>query len=238
MSDALPWSVVIPYCLYSMFIFYQQLHAKHFRGASQAFPSILVFTGFIGMTTGLMFLVYYGFKVVWWAPLALFGIGFAFQFISNMIEGVIGAFSLSILGFVGWPVCAFLMFTSVPDLNAHSHEKDTLTQFIATMESANRATGVINQGTPYSVMASDEANEMMRHYRAALAHADRVDVAVLNRKYPGWGDHFDHEFRSGIRLVITGHENIDATSSVAGQKLLNAWGDWFNQNVTAIRNLR
>ena len=122
--------------------------------------------------------------------------------------------------------------------SSRSAEREAVTAFIAAMESANRATGVINQGSPYSVMKSDDAKEMIRHYRAALAHADRVDAAILNRKYPGWGDHFDREFRSGIRLVIAGHENVDATSSVAGQKLLNAWGDWLNQNVTAIRNLR
>jgi len=115
MSDALPWSVVIPYCLYSMFIFYQQLHVKNFRGGSQSFRSILGFTGFIGMIVGLVFLVYYGITIVWWAPIALFVLGLAFQLISNIIEDVIGAFALSILGFIGWPICAFLMFTAIPD---------------------------------------------------------------------------------------------------------------------------
>ena len=122
--------------------------------------------------------------------------------------------------------------------SSRSAEREAVTAFIAAVESANRATAVVNRGSPYSVMKGDDAKEMMRHYRAALAHADRIDVAVLNRKYPGWGDHFDREFRSGIRLVVADQENVDATSSVAGQKLLDAWGNWFNQNVTAIRNLR
>jgi hypothetical protein len=238
MSDALPWAVVIPYCLYSMFIFYQQLHAKHFRGASQTFLSILVLTGFIGMITGLVFLVYYGFKVVWWAPFALFGLGLAFQFVSNMIEGLIGAFALSMIGFIGWPVCAFLMFTSIPDLGAISHVKDTVSQFVATMESANLASRVVNKGTAYSVMGEADAHEMMRHYRAALLHAEKVDTEFLNQKYDGWGTHFEKEFLAGLRLVVDGNDKADAVKSLAGQKLMDSWGNWFNENVDEIRRLK
>ncbi|MFH1957779.1 MAG: hypothetical protein ABIJ15_04815 [bacterium] len=238
MSDTLPWGVVIPYCFFSMFIFYQQLHAKHFRGASQGFLSFLVFTGFIGTSTGLVFLVYYGFKVVWWAPLALFGLGLAFQFISNTIENLIGAFALSLLGFIGWPVCAFLMFASVPDVTAQSHKKETVVAFTATMESANLASRVVNRGTAFSVMSQADADEMMRHYRAALAYAEKVDTDFLNEKYEGWGSHFEREFLAGLRLVVEGNDKADATISLAGQKLMDSWGDWFNQNVKEIRKLK
>ena len=238
MTDALPWAVVIPYCLYSMFIFYQQLHAKHFRGASQTFLSILVFTGFIGMITGLVFLVYYGFKVVWWAPFALFGLGLAFQFVSNVIEGLIGAFTLSMLGFICWPICAFLMFTAVPNLQALSHEKNTVSEFIAAMESANLASRVVNKGTVYSVMSETDADDMMRQYRTALLHAEEVDTDFLNQKYNGWGTHFEKEFLTGLRLVVEGNDKADVTKSLAGQKRMDSWGDWFNEHVDEIRKLK
>ncbi|MDO9464548.1 MAG: hypothetical protein Q7J67_04540 [bacterium] len=238
MIDALPWTVVIPYCFFSMFIFYQQLHTKRFRGASQVFLSFLILTGFIGMITGLVFLVYYGFKVVWWAPLALFGLGLVFQFISNMIEGLIGAFALSMLGFICWPVCAFLMFTSVPDVNTRYHEKETIADFVATIESANLASRVVNRGSAFSVMSESDVDELMRHYRVALAHAEEVDIDFLNQKYDGWGDHFENEFLAGLRLVVEGNGKADATISLAGQKLIDSWGDWFNQNMNEIRKLK
>ena len=66
------------------------------------------------MIVGLVFLVIYGFKVVWWAPFALFGLGFVFQIVSTFIEDLVGAVNLSLLGFIGWPVCAYLMITSIP----------------------------------------------------------------------------------------------------------------------------
>jgi membrane-bound ClpP family serine protease len=220
-----------------MFIFYQQLHAKHFRGASQGFLSFLIFTGFIGMATGLVFLVYYGIKVVWWAPLALFGLGLAFQLISNMIENLIGAFALSILGFVVWPVCAFLMFASVPDVHVKSQEMETVVAFTATMESANLASRFVNKGVAFSVMSQADTDDMMRHYRVALVHAEKVDTNFLNEKYDGWGTHFEKEFLSGLRLVVEGDEKVDATISRTGQKLMDSWGNWFNDNVKEIRKL-
>jgi len=238
MVDTLPWAVVIPYCFFSMFIFYQQLHAKHFRGASQGFLSFLVLTGLIGMIIGLIFLVYYGFKVVWWAPLALFGFGLAFQFISDVIESMIGEFALSMLGFICWPICAFLMFAAVPDVNARSQERETVAEFKATMESAILASRVVNRGVAFSVMSEADADELMRHYRASLAHAEKVDTDFLNQKYEGWGDHFEKEFLAGLRLVVEGHDKADAIISLAGQKLMDSWGEWFNQNVKKIRKLK
>ena len=67
MTNALPWGVVVPYCLFSMFVFYQELHARDFRGASYVFHMVLLTMGFLGFITGAIFLVYYGIKVVWWA---------------------------------------------------------------------------------------------------------------------------------------------------------------------------
>lgn len=114
-----------------------------------------------------------------------------------------------------------------------------MSEFIATMESANRASHAINRGTAYSIMNQADTDDMMRHYRAALVHAEKVDADLLNSKYPGWGDHFRTELRAGLRLVVDGYDKADATiSSLAGQKLMDSWGDWYNRNVKAIRKLR
>ncbi len=105
---------VLYFCLFGTFVFYQQLHLKHFRGASKIFEIILSIFAFAGMIVGLTFLIYYGFKVTWWAPFVIFAIGLLFMFIAAFIEKLIGKMTMSLLGFVVWPVCAYLMFTTIP----------------------------------------------------------------------------------------------------------------------------
>ncbi|TCP03282.1 hypothetical protein [Caldimonas thermodepolymerans] len=112
--ESLSWASIGFYCLFSIFVFYQQLHAKNFRGASQAFGLILSLSAFLGMLTGLSYLIYYGWSVVWWAPIVILVIGIASALIGFVIERVLGAFTLSMAGFIGWPVCAYLMFKYVP----------------------------------------------------------------------------------------------------------------------------
>ena len=114
MLEALPLSTAIFYCLFSTFVYYQQLHLKNFRGASKVFESVLSLFAFAGMITGLVFLIYYGWTVVWWAPVVLFIISLFFQLIANLIERITGPFFLSLTGFLAWPVCAYLMFNSLP----------------------------------------------------------------------------------------------------------------------------
>ncbi len=116
MFDVLPISIILLYCCFSTLVYYQQLHVKNFQGASQIFQLILSLFAFAGIITGFVFLIYYGIKVVWWAPIILFVIGILFQFIANFIEEAVGPFTLSFLGFAAWPLCAFFMFRLTPSL--------------------------------------------------------------------------------------------------------------------------
>ncbi|GKT07170.1 hypothetical protein [Desulforhabdus sp. TSK] len=113
-----------------------------------------------------------------------------------------------------------------------------LQEFIASIDSANQATRVVNKGPGYSIMSSEDADQMMKHYRQALAHAEKVDADFLEQKYKGWGQHFDREYRAGLRLVIRGNETADARISLSGQQLMDSWGTWFNANVEAIKRLK
>ncbi len=113
MSSLSPLSILF-YCIFSFFLFYQQLHLKNFRGSSQGASLLLGMFSFVGMLTGLAYLIYYGWGVVWWAPFVIFIIGFAFKFIVRPIERFTGILPLSIAGFLIWPVCAFFMFWFVP----------------------------------------------------------------------------------------------------------------------------
>ena len=99
-----------------MFVFYQQLHARDFRGASQSFGLVLSLFAFLGMLTGFAYLIYYGWVVVWWAPIPIFILGLLSSVVGFLIERVIGKLSISLLGFIAWPVCAFFMFRLVPNV--------------------------------------------------------------------------------------------------------------------------
>ncbi len=112
--EFLSWMSVLFYCLFSTFVYYQQLHVRDFQGASKVFELVLSLSAFTGMITGLAYLIYYGWTVVWWAPVVIFVIGILFTFIGIVIDQLLGKFTLSFLGFIGWPVCAYFMFHYVP----------------------------------------------------------------------------------------------------------------------------
>ena len=120
MTDALPWMVLGTYSLYSVFLFYQQLHLKNFQGANQTAKLAFATSYLGGMITGIVFLALYWTKFGWVAALTLFGVSFAFKILVVLFEVMLTArpsrnyFWLSAAGFVGWPVCAFLMFSSMP----------------------------------------------------------------------------------------------------------------------------
>ena len=112
--SVLSWPSIAFYCGFSTLIFYQQLHAKNFRGGSAAFGFALSISGLFGMLVGLAYLIYYGWSVVWWAPVVIFIVSLISFSIGLLVERVVGAFALSIAAFIGWPVCAYFMFKFIP----------------------------------------------------------------------------------------------------------------------------
>ena len=105
---------ILFYCLFSIFVFYQQLHIKNFKGASQSFALFLSISAFAGMLTGIAYLVYYGWTVTWWAPVVILITGLVAAMLGPVLERLVGAFALSLAGFVGWPVSAYFMFHYIP----------------------------------------------------------------------------------------------------------------------------
>ena len=102
------------YCRFGIFVFYQQLHVKNFQGASQSFALALNISAFAGMLTGFAYLVYYGWSVVWWAPIVIFLIGLIASLVGFLLERLVGSLALSLGGFIGWPVSAYFMFSYIP----------------------------------------------------------------------------------------------------------------------------
>jgi hypothetical protein len=112
--EVLSWSSIAFYCLLNIFVFYQQLHIKNFRGGSHPFALALNISAFAGMLAGLAYLVYYGWSVAWWAPFLIFIIGLLSSAFGFLLERIFGSWFLSMGGFIGWPVSAYLMFRFMP----------------------------------------------------------------------------------------------------------------------------
>ena len=112
--QTLSWPSIAFYCLFGIFVFYQQLHGKNFQGASQFFVLAVNLSAFAGMLTGIAYLIYYGWSVVWWAPIVIFAIGLFASMLGFLLERLIGSLALSLGGFIGWPVSAYFMFSYVP----------------------------------------------------------------------------------------------------------------------------
>lgn len=71
-------------------------------------------SAFVGLLTGFAYLIYYGWTVAWWAPVVIFIIGLAASMMGFLMERIVGAIVLSIGGLIGWPACAYFMFSYIP----------------------------------------------------------------------------------------------------------------------------
>ena len=115
MMEVISWPSVLFYCLFGIFVYYQQLHVRDFYGASQLAYLLLMLSALAGMITGLVYLIFYGWVVVWWAPIIIFLISLVFgTSMGVIIEALVGKHTLSLVGFLGWPLCAYFMFQSIP----------------------------------------------------------------------------------------------------------------------------
>jgi hypothetical protein len=109
------WPSIGLYCLMSVFVFYQQLHHKNFAGGSLGFSLALGMSAILGSLTGLFYLGYYGWNISWWAAVVVLALSVLTGFVSFAIERVSGAVAISLIGFVGWPICAYFMFKFLAD---------------------------------------------------------------------------------------------------------------------------
>lgn len=108
------WPSIGFYSLFSVFVYYQQLHSRDFNGASGALGFSLGLFGFAGMLTGFAYLGYYGWTVSWWGALLAFALGVAAILPGVLVERIVGKHTLSLAGFVVWPLAAYMMFSHLP----------------------------------------------------------------------------------------------------------------------------
>lgn len=114
----MPISLLVSYTLFSLFGFYQKLHIKNFKGASQGFLLALNLFVLVATIYGLGFLLYYGYTVSWVQAILLFVVSLLIQFVWFPIEAMLRIkelhIYLSLGGFIVLPVCAVFMWLSLP----------------------------------------------------------------------------------------------------------------------------
>ena len=114
MLDVIPLNVIIPFGCFALFLFYQSLYHSSGRVAPGTPELLLSISIFAGGICNVAFLIYLGLRTVWWAPLVLLLLFIPFLVIGVVVERIIGRLGWALLGFIGWPVCAYLMFSNVP----------------------------------------------------------------------------------------------------------------------------
>lgn len=108
------WPSIGLFCLFNVFVFYQQLQSKNYCGSNQAFGLALAASAFAGTVTGLIYIGYYGWNITWWAAAIVLVLGVISAGIAGLVaERLASPFVLSILGFIGWPFCAYFMFQTL-----------------------------------------------------------------------------------------------------------------------------
>ena len=112
--QTLSWPSIGFYCAFSIFMYYQVSHIEKVRSENQSCDFKLNVSIFAGAMTRWAYLLFYGLAVVWWAPVVIVVIGLAATISWAIVEDIASAADLRLGGFVGWPVCAFYMFSHVP----------------------------------------------------------------------------------------------------------------------------
>jgi len=103
--------LIITFSIYSFFVFYLQKWTTIFRGASLGFGFFINWFMIIATIYGLAFLVYYGYKVDWTAPLVLFGISLLIKGAMIVVESILFSripFIIQIIGTLGFIACPIL----------------------------------------------------------------------------------------------------------------------------------
>lgn len=106
------------FAFYSIFVYYQQLHARNYRGASEAFGLVLSLFALCATLAGLAFLIYFGWKLSWWGAAGLFVLGIVARVLWGLAQRLVpieeAATLTSLLGFLALPVCGVILWTLAP----------------------------------------------------------------------------------------------------------------------------
>jgi hypothetical protein len=105
------------YGIFSVFHFYQRLHANNFSGGWVAVGRLLSLSAFVWLIFGAAFLIYWGYKISWIEALCVYASGFVFTTVAVSIEKLLGMrdlmYFISISSLIALPLLAFGMLSAI-----------------------------------------------------------------------------------------------------------------------------
>ena len=83
----IPISLVVAFCIFYLFVHYQSIYLSKFKfkGASVKVEITVSIYRIFGFIFGLAFLIFLGFKTIWYAPIALLAIAIVIGFILDVV---------------------------------------------------------------------------------------------------------------------------------------------------------
>ena len=111
--EILPWPTIAFYSAFGVLVHYQRIHAQ--ACADSGWQKLLL-TGmaFAGMLIAFIYLVYFGWRTAWWAPAIPLAMSVLATIPAILLERLVGRPMLGQLSVLAWPVCAYLMFSTMP----------------------------------------------------------------------------------------------------------------------------
>ena len=111
--EVLPWPSIAYYSAFGVLAYYQRLHAQAY--ADHGWQKLLL-TGlaFAGMLTGFIYLVCFGWRTAWWMPAIPLAMSALATIPAILLERLVGRPALGQFAVLAWPVCAYLMFDTLP----------------------------------------------------------------------------------------------------------------------------
>ena len=126
-------------------------------------------------------------------------------------------------------LCTLIILGCSQGNQEQSKKEATIRHLSKSIEYDKKATAIINKGNAYSVMDTNDSEEMIKLLRKALEEAKQVDFGILNSEVPGWGAKFRDGYIEGLSLILKGHETANMQLTIEGQKKAADYKEWFNR---------
>lgn len=116
MMTELPWNIVTLYTLFGVFASQQKFCLRDLKDESPAFQLAIGYFAVATSIFGFGFLIYYGYKIAWWAPLILFGLVVIAMIPVDILEKFIPLKIWGLASFVAVPILGFLLIENFPEI--------------------------------------------------------------------------------------------------------------------------
>jgi hypothetical protein len=123
----------------------------------------------------------------------------------------------------------FVVLLTECDEKWSQSDKDNAEHFIQSIRLVVQAHKISNQGKT-GIMSKEDFNTISLLYKSALHEAHLVSDEVLAKVDSELPTHYRQYFQKGVALRISSWDNHKPIDEIQGSELLDAWGEWYEQN--------